>query len=234
MDDYAIGWAGKVMHWLRFAIALVLINLLFVAGTLAGLIVLGVFPAATAAAILLGRLRAGQPGDTLVRDFITAYRAQFWHLNVVAIPFHLAAVVIFLDLVAFQTTAAAGSPVSAVLLVLLVVVSVGTLLAAFSAITICTRYRDSARSIWRYGFVLPFVSPLMSLSLILGLGALTLALFQFGVLIPLVGASAPVFVAGWLIDHRLAALDATHPAHGAVRNEDAALPLAPGRRAAPA
>ena len=234
MDDYSIGWAGKVMHWLRFAIALVVINLLFIAGTLAGLIVLGVFPAATAAAILLGRLRAGQPSDRLVRDFITAYHAQFWHLAVVAIPFQLAAVLVFLDLVAFQTAAVAGSPVSAVLLVLLVVVSVATLLAAFSAITICTRYRDSARSIWRYAFVLSFVSPLLSLSLILGLGALTLALFQFGVLMPLIGASAPLFVAGWLIDHRLAALDATHPAHGAVRHEDGALPLAPSRRASPA
>ncbi|POH68235.1 hypothetical protein C3B61_04415 [Cryobacterium zongtaii] len=234
MDDYAIGWAGKVMHWLRFAIALVVINLLFLAGTLAGLIVLGVFPAATAAAILLGRLRAGQPSDRLVRDFITAYRAQFWHLAVVAIPFQLATVLVFLDLVAFQTTAVAGSPVSAVLLVLLVVVSVGTLLAAFSAIIICTRYRDSARSIWRYAFVLPFVSPLLSLSLILAVGALTLALFQFGVLVPLIGASAPLFVAGWLIDHRLAALDAAHPAHGAVRNEDGALSLAPSRRASPA
>lgn len=234
MDDYAIGWAGKVMHWLRFAIALVVINLLFVAGTIAGLGVLGVFPAATAAVILLGRLRAGQPSDRLVRDFVLAYRAQFWHLNVVAIPFHFAAVFIYLDLAAFQTAAMAGSPVSAVLLVLLIVVSVGTLLAALSAITICTRYRDSARFIWRYAFVLPFVSPLLSVSLILGLGALTLALFQVGVLIPLAGASAPLFLAGWLIDHRLAALDDTHPAHGAVRNEDGALPLAPGRPAATA
>ena len=230
MDDYAIGWAGKAMQWLRFAIALVVINLLFVAGSIAGLLVLGVFPAATAAAILLGRLRAGQPSDRLVRDFITAYRAQFWHLAVVAIPFWAAGVLIFLDLVAFQTAALAGSAVSAVLLVLLVVVSVGTLLAAFSAITICTRYRDSARSIWRYAFVLPFVSPLMSVSLILAVGVFTLAVFQFGVLIPLVGASGVLFLAGWIIDHRLAALDATHPAHGAVRNEDGALPLAPARR----
>ena len=230
MDDYAIGWAGKAMQWLRFAIAFVLINLLFIAGIVAGLVVFGVFPAATAAAILLGRLRAGQPSDRLVRDFITAYRAQFWHLAVVAIPFWIAAVLVFLDLVAFQTTVVADSPVSAVLLVLLVVASVCTLLAGLSAITICTRYRDSARSIWRYAFVLPFVSPLMSVSLILGLGALTVALFQFGVLIPLVGASAPLFLAGWIIDHRLAALDATHPAHGAVRDEDGALPLAPARR----
>jgi len=230
MDDYAIGWAGKVMHWLRFAINLVVINLLFIAGTLAGLVVLGVFPAATAAAILLGRMRAGQSSDTLVRDFITAYRAQFWHLNVVAVPFHLAAVVVFLDLVAFQTTVVAGSSVSAVLLVLLVVVSTVTLLGMLCAITICTRYRASARSIWRYAFVLPFVSPVLTVSLILSLGALALALFQFGVLLPLIGASAPLFLAGWLIDHRLAALDAAHPAHGAVRNEDGALQLVPSRR----
>ena len=225
MDDYTIGWAGRVMEWLRFAVTLVAVNLLFLAGTAVGLVVFGVMPAATASAIILARRRAGETSEHLVRDFITAYRAQFLHLAVVVIPFWLVVIGLALNAVAFQITALAGSLVSGVLLVLLVVVSVCTLLAAFAAVTICTRYRDSARAVWRYAFVLPLVSPVMSVSLIVSLTGLTLLFMKFGVLVPLIGASATILLACWLVDHRLATLDASHPDGAAARS--AALALSP-------
>lgn len=228
VNDYEVGWAGRVMQWLRFMITLVVVNLLFVAGTVAGLVVFGLFPAATASTILLARLRAGAPSDDIVRDFISAYRAQFWHLNVVAIPFWIAAVLIAFDVLAFQALAAVASPVSAVLLVLFVATSTMAVLAAAAAITICARYRDTARATWRYAFVLPLVSPAMSLSLIVGLGAVVIALMAFGVLVPLVGASAPLVIAGWLIDRRLAALDTEH----LDRVADSVAPTTPSSRSA--
>ena len=52
MNDAPLGWAGRLMDWLRFATRLVLVNVLFVVGALAGLLVLGVFPAAVAATIV--------------------------------------------------------------------------------------------------------------------------------------------------------------------------------------
>ena len=211
MNDTEIGWAGRVMTWLRFGLALVVLNLLFVAGTLAGLVVFGLFPAAVATSILAARLRAGVPPDALVRDFVTAYLAQFRHLAVVAVPFHLAAVVIAIDLVAFQTLAASGSPLATVLLAVFVASAVLTLLAAFAAISICARYRATARATWRYAVALPLVSPGTSMSLLLSLGVIVYLLMAFGVLAPLVGASAPLFVAGWLLDARLSRLEGNEP-----------------------
>lgn len=206
MNDSTIGWAGRVMGWLRFAIALVVLNLLFVVGTLGGLVVFGLFPAAVATSILGARLRAGVPPDSLVRDFITAYRAQFRHLAVVALPFHALAVVIVLDFVAFQALAASGSPAAAVLLAVFVASALTTVLAAFATISICARYRAPARAVWRYAVALPLLAPGTSLSVLLSVGVLAYVLMAFGVLVPLVGASAPLFVSGWLFDTRLTTL----------------------------
>ena len=225
MNDNDIGWAGRVMSWLRFALALIVLNLLFVGGTLAGFVVFGLFPAAVATSVVSARLRAGVPPDSLVRDFVTAYRAQFRHLAVVALPFHLATVVIAIDFVAFQTLAASGSAVATVLLAVFLASVVTTVIAAFSAISISARYRAPARAIWRYAIVLPLVSPGMSVSLVLSLGVLAWVLMAFGVLVPLVGASVPLFVAGWLIDTRLTALD--NPVPGSTGPEHAQ-PAKPG------
>ena len=61
MNDVPLGWAGRVMEWLGFATRLVLVNVLFVAGTLAGLVLFGLFPAAVAATTVLARLRLAMP-----------------------------------------------------------------------------------------------------------------------------------------------------------------------------
>ena len=60
MTDVPLGWAGRVMQWLGFATRLVLVNVLFVAGTLGGLVLFGLFPAAVAATTVLARLRLGR------------------------------------------------------------------------------------------------------------------------------------------------------------------------------
>lgn len=63
MNEEALGWAGRLMRWLDFAVNLVLINLLFVAGVLAGGVVAGLFPSAVAASTMLARLRTGTLGE---------------------------------------------------------------------------------------------------------------------------------------------------------------------------
>jgi len=214
MDDYQAGWAGRLMQWLQFGTRLVLINLLFIAGVLAGLVLLGLFPAAVAATTLLARLRAGAPGDHLVRDFITAYRAQFWHTNRVGSVFWLAAVVLFLNalpvlgpLSAGQVTGGPVPAVQSVLLVLSAAAGLGTLIAAATAVAVCSRYRDTVRRTWRLAFVLPLVSPLMAISLLLSLVAVAVVFSGISVLVPLIGASLPLLLSGWLVGRRLGTLE---------------------------
>lgn len=221
MNDDPLGWAGRVMQWLGFASRLVLVNVLFVAGTLAGLVLFGLFPAAVAATTILARLRLGGAGDNsagensagdhVVRDFIKVYRAQFRHTNRVGGIFWLAAVVLLLNVLTVLVPSGAdlSSPVPAVLLVLAAVAGLGTLAAAAVAVSLCSRYRDSVNSVWRTAFALPLVSPLMGLSVLATLVAAVVIFAAMPVLVPLVGASLPLLLSGWVVDRRLAGLEAS-------------------------
>ncbi|MBT2513813.1 YesL family protein [Arthrobacter sp. ISL-30] len=211
MDVNGTGWADRLMQWLRFGTHLILVNLLFVAGALAGAVVFGLFPAAVAASTVLARLRAGGGGEQLVQDFVAAYRARFLHANAVGGLFWAAGIVWALNLTSLMPMAggaspAADSPLAAAIPALVSVVGLWTVLAAACAVTACARYRDTVMQTWRYAFVLPLASPVMSLALLASLGAASVLFAEFDVLIPLFGASLPLFVADWLVEHRMAVL----------------------------
>ncbi|WP_309105558.1 DUF624 domain-containing protein [Arthrobacter sp.] len=223
MNEEALGWAGRLMLWLDFAVNLVLINLLFVTGVLAGGIVPGLFPSAVAASTMLARLRTGTLGEHPVRDFITAYRSQFLHANKVGSIFWVAAAVLVLNglslvspaslhAAALDPTAptAASSPVRAVLLVLSGVAGAATLAAAGTAVDVCTRYRDTVFRTWRLAFMLPLASPLLGLSLIASYVGMATVFAGINVLIPLIGASLPLLLSGWLVGRHLSALEPSY------------------------
>ena len=213
MNDSQLGWAGRVMEWLGFATRLVLVNVLFVAGTLAGLVVFGLFPAAVATTTVLARLRSGA-GEHLVRDFVTVYRSQFWHTNRVGSIFWLAGVVLFLNgltVLGPAGVAMLSSPVYALLLLLAAVVGVGIMMAAATAVAVCSRYRDSVTRTWRTAFMLPLVSPVMCISLLLSLVAFAVVFSGMTVLVPLVGVSVPLLISGWLVGRRLEGLEPPVP-----------------------
>lgn len=206
------GWAGRLMDWLRFVMQLVLLNLLFLAGTLAGLGIFGIFPSAVATTVLLARLRAGDSGDRLIQDFVTAYRAQFIHANKVGSLFALAGLLAVLNLAALP--GAAPGPQLA-LSALAVVVSVGLAVSAGAAVVICSRHRDSVLGTWRYALVLPLASPGMTLAWLVSVAGIAVLLSGVNALLPLVGASLPLLVSGLVIGHRL-----DHLSQDRIQNDD--------------
>jgi uncharacterized membrane protein YesL len=223
MNEEALGWAGRLMRWLDFAVNLVLINLLFVAGVLAGGVVPGLFPSAVAASTMLARLRTGTLGEQPIRDFITAYRSQFLHANKVGSIFWVSAAILMLNGLSLLSAASvqpatldpaaaqsASSPVRAVLLVLSGVAGAATLAAAGTAVDVCTRYRDTVFRTWRLAFILPLASPVLGLSLIASYVALAIAFAGIHVLVPLIGASLPLLLSGWLIGRHMSALEPSY------------------------
>lgn len=198
------------MQWMAFGVRLALINLLFVAGTIAGLGLLGLFPAAAAASVLLSRLLAGAQEDRLIRDFVTVYRRQFLHLNLVGTIFWVAGALAVANLLVFSTPGV--SPLSgasvpgAVLFLLFAAVSVVIAAAAFNAVAIGARYRDTVLRTWRLAFILPLASPAAGLGVILTLVAAAMLFIAVPVLLPLAGASLPLLLTGWLVNRRLAEL----------------------------
>jgi uncharacterized membrane protein YesL len=176
-----------------------------VAGTLAGLVVFGLFPAAVAATTVLARMRIGAAGAHHVRDFTTVYRSQFLHANRVGSLFWLAGVVLFLNFLTVlgpADTTALSSPVPSVLLLLSALAGLGTLAGAATAVAVCSRYRDTVIRTWRTAFLLPLVSVV----------AFAVVFSGMSVLVPLVGASVPLLVSGRLVGRRLAGLEAAEPA----------------------
>ncbi|MFB7894467.1 YesL family protein [Microbacterium sp. NPDC056044] len=210
------GWTGRVMAWLRVVAALIVVNLLFVAGTLVGLVVLGLAPAALAATACLTRLRDGEGDTGLVREFAAVYRAGFWRANLIGLPFGIVAVLLVADTAVLPVLD--GVAAAALAGFTWVAGAVAALVFA-CALTVAVRYDETAGAVLRYAAVLLFTSPMMSVVMLVSLGAVGAALALLPMLVPLAGFAVLLFVAGWFVDHRLAALDPDHPRAGDRRRE---------------
>ena len=201
-DEVALGWTGRVMQWLRVITAIVLVNVLFLLGAVAGLILFGVMPAAVAAIAVLRRndLLLGSAEEGLLRTFWTQYRAHFWRANRAGIPFWIVGILLAADLAVLPQLA---GPVSAVLLVFTGALLIATIMTFAATVTLLSRYDDGVPAILRYALVLPPTSPAMSIGVIVAVLAWTLIVSILPVLLPLAGAALPLAIVVRLIDARL-------------------------------
>ncbi|MFB7249876.1 YesL family protein [Microbacterium sp. NPDC056234] len=201
-DEVALGWTGRVMQWLRVVTALVAVNVMFLLGALAGLVLLGVMPAAVAAAAVLRRNEVilGAAEEGLVRTFWTTYRSEFWRANRAGIPFWTVGILFAADLAVLPQLA---GPVSAVLLVFTGALLIAAVTTFAVAITLLSRYDDGAIAVLRYALVLPPTSLVMSIGVLVAVVAWALIVSILPVLLPLAGIAVPLVIAVRLIDARL-------------------------------
>jgi uncharacterized membrane protein YesL len=204
-DEEAPGWAGRAMTWLRYATLLVGINLLVLLGTLAGGTLLGLFPALAAGGELLARLADGDPPTTLWSSFWSAWRRGWRRLNLLGAPVWFVLVLLSLDASALRVL---EGPAAAVLTGGLVVVGAYALVALAFLFPAARRYDTGALPTWRFVAAAPLVSPGTSVAVLVTLTAVALVLWTVPVLVPLIGTSLPLVTSGWIVDHRLDALDA--------------------------
>lgn len=197
------GWTGRVMIVLRYATQLVLVNLLWVVGTVCGLVVLGAFPATRSATRLFEALRKRQPSESLLRDFWDGYRTDFWRTNLLGGPFWVLGALAVLDLQVFRAAAAADERFASALLAPFAVVVVVSGVALAYLFAVLLRFRDGVRSTWRFVLVAPFLSIGTSVAIVLTVGGFVVLTWQWPVLVPLLGFSAPIFLATWLAGRRL-------------------------------
>lgn len=201
-DDVALGWTGRVMQWLRVITTLVLVNVLFLLGALAGLVILGTMPAAVAAASVLRRndLLLGTAEDGVLRSFWATYRAEFWRANRAGIPFWIVGVLLAAD---FMVLPQLTGPISAALLVFTGALLLAAVVTFATTIALLSRYDDGAAAVLRYALVLPPTSLAMSAGVLVAVVAWALTVSVLPVLLPLVGAAIPIAIVVRLIDVRL-------------------------------
>lgn len=195
------GWAGGVMGMLRLATQLVGINLLVIAGTLAGGIVLGLAPSASAARDLTARLGAGAPSSAVWSEFWAHWRSRFRRANAVVLPFWVAGGVLLLDLLALQ---GATGGVRAALIVALVVGGGYLLVALTYAPMVIGDYADPWAASIRFVILAPALYPLRGLAILVVWAAVALVYATFTPLALLYGLALPLLLTGWLTASALA------------------------------
>lgn len=203
-----LGWTGRVMQLLHVATALIAVNLMFLAGVVLGLGVLGIMPASVAAAAVLRRddLLAGTGEGGLVRTFIATYRAEFVRANLTGIPFGIAAVLLAADAVLLPRL---QGPASAVLLVLTAALAAGVAVSGVAVVALLARYQDRPVAVLRFALVLPVSFPAAGAAVFIVLAAWAVIASIVPVLLPLIGASLPLAAAVRLIDRRLHRIEET-------------------------
>ena len=193
------------MAWLRVVTGVVGINLLMLLGSLAGLIVVGLFPALAAGGVLLAELAAGRPSERIWSEFWREWRAGLGRMNLLALPWWLLGAMLLLDLqVALPSRG--GTPGLLIGLVLVLIAYLAVVFAFFLAVT--RRYDDPIGRTWRFLLVAPLLAPLTSAGIVLVDAFLLAAFTGLSVLLPLAGLALPVLVTGVLADRRLDRLEA--------------------------
>jgi len=198
------GWAGRVMEVLHLVTQVVVLNLLVVLGTLAG-VVLGAAPAASSAGALLADLAAGHPPDRLWTPFWRGWRAGLRRANVLAAPFWGAGLFLLLDALVL-----AAAPGTAPRPLTLALVAVGLYLTAALAFLcpVARRYDVAPARAWRFLLTVPLIAPAGALGALGTVAVCAVLYLELPVLVPLVGVTLPLLNTGWFADRALDRLDA--------------------------
>lgn len=204
-----VGWAGRVMHALAAGWTLVLVNLLFFAGALAGLLVAGIVPSAAAAvAVLLRDAESIEREGGVVRLFVREYRRMFRRAVLAGLPLLAAAVLVIMDAIALPHL---GGPAAAALSALTIVVGVVAVFVGLAVVTLLVRYDDGPVALLRYAVTVALASPSTVIAVVIAVVAVVAICLVFPVVVPLIGASLILAIAARLIDRRLMKLDPQHP-----------------------
>ena len=194
-----LGWAGRVMQWLRVATTIVGVHVLWLAGTLLGLVLLGVGPATAAASSVLEGVLRGRPSERPVRDFVGTYRTRWVRANLALVPFWLIAAVGLLDVAALQVVSGPGATALAYGLGLVGLYA----LAALAFLYPVDERSDGVRHTWKVTLLAPALFPMTAAGALLTIGALGLVVWTWPIVAVLAGASLPIALTGRLVRHRL-------------------------------
>lgn len=199
------GWSGRIMVWLRVAAQLAAVQLLMVAGTVLGLVVVGLGPAMVAGASLLRRVVEGDPSDAVWRDFWRVYRAELRRAALVTAPFLAAVAVAWYE--ALVLLAHGEGTMAAVLTGAVIAVGAYALTCLAYVPHLLRRYTDGAARTLRFAALAPLLSPLTAVGCVVTTVAILVVGLRFPPAFLLVGLSIPVLLCGLLVDRWLDKVD---------------------------
>lgn len=196
-----LGWTGGVMRVLRRVTRLVEVNVLVLLGTLAGGVVLGVWPAVRAASALL---LDGDPAEAPWRPFWRAWLEGWRRANVLGAPLTIGGAALLLDL--FVLGQLDGPARAALQLGLVLVGAWGAVVLAYWP-RVVLRYDQPALATWRFLLLSPALGPGTAAGAVVVLGVCGLVAYVVPLLGLLAAISVPLWLSGLMVDERLDRID---------------------------
>lgn len=159
------GWVtGNLYRLCDWFYRLAFLNLIWIAFTLAGFILFGIFPSTTAAFSVIRKWLRGEKDVPLVRTFWQSYRKEFIHSNKLGILFGLAACILLVDLKFVQTLHGVAFISLTSIFSLLIILFVFTLIYIFP---VYVHYELRTLLYIRQAFFIAIVNPIQTILLVL-------------------------------------------------------------------
>ncbi len=191
-----------MLEWvMRFAY----INLLWVLFTLAGVVVLGIYPATTAMFSIMREWLRGNSDLPVFNTFWSYYKKDFWKSNHLGIYTSIIFLLIFFDLFYIQSDASklitwTHIPIFACILFFIFLL--------FYLFPVFAHYDLKVRSIYKQAFFIMLISPIQIIMMVICLAAFSIISFLFPALLFIFGLSFYSFITSWLASSSFKRLEA--------------------------
>ncbi len=199
------GWSGRIMVWLRVLAQLIAVQLLMVLGTVLGLFVVGLGPAATSGSALLRRIVDGDPSDAVWRDFWRGYATHLRRAALVVAPLVLVVALAVYEVLVLLANA--SGPLAAVMIGAVGAMGAYAIAALAYAPHVLRRYTDGPGATLRFVAVAPLLSPLTAIGSVVTTVTLTIVGLKWPFVLVLAGLSIPLLLVGLLVDAWLDKVD---------------------------
>ncbi|BAB05827.1 YesL family protein [Halalkalibacterium halodurans] len=170
------------------------INLLWLSGTLLGLVVLGFLPATTAMFTVLRKWFTGNPDVAITRTFFQAYKNEFLKINLLGAVLLLGAYILYFNYMYLGTVEGTVHMVLSLGWYAFLILYIITL---FYIIPAYVHYNLKLFQYIKTALIIGFVNPLALVTLAISIGLLGYLLYLVPGLIPFFGPSTFALIVMW-------------------------------------
>ncbi|SDJ25208.1 YesL family protein [Salimicrobium halophilum] len=183
-------FSGKLYEAMEWITKFAYLQLLWILGSLAGFVILGIYPATAAAFSVVRQWLNGNQSEKLLPLFISYYRQDFVKTNLLGLWVTFLLLLIYLDIFYLQQNA---SLLAIPFFAFMFIISL-YLLYVFP---VYAHFEYSVAQIIKNSFLLPLVSPAATVSQVISTGLLVVIYVFFPALAVIFGMSLFAFLTTW-------------------------------------
>lgn len=186
----AIGGFYRVCDWLM---KLAYINILWIAFTLSGLIIFGIFPATTAMFVIIRKTLMDKDEIPITKTFWESYKSEFIKSNLLGLVLIISGYILFINIHFLSNSTGLIN----LLYYPTLMIALGFILTLFYVFPTFVHFELRIHQIIKHAFLIMLMNPLSTILMVIGTFAVYLLMTTIPGLIPLFSASILSLVIMW-------------------------------------